>query len=70
MMPGVAVMVPDLEIDNKVSKINACQKKCCGTPMLHIHYDGYKIDNGIYFCDGPKTTTLLQRVKEKQDSGA
>jgi hypothetical protein len=53
MMPDVAVMVPDLEIHKNMSKVcisqqNKKHKKRGGTPVLHVHDDGYKIDTAMH----------------------
>jgi hypothetical protein len=45
----VTEMVPELEIDKKYQTISVSTKKCCGTPILHMHYDRYKMDTGSYW---------------------
>jgi hypothetical protein len=54
-MPDVTVMVPELEIRKSISKIHVSRKKCGGTLVLHIHYDGYKTDTAMYEVVGPRT---------------
>jgi competence protein ComGC len=40
--------IPKLEGGNNKSNLKVSRKTCRGTPLLHMHYNGYNIDTATY----------------------